>query len=1042
MKMPVQPISQVERGAERRPLSILFCDLVESSQLAARLDPEDLREVYSRVARRVSEVARSFDGFVAEYPGDATLVYFGYPYAHENDAECAIRAALQLVEELQTLVLAEDYAPRVRVGIATGLVVVGADDGANGTELRHAAGQTPNIASRLQHLAQPGEVVIDDSTRRLTGRLFDYANLGVTSLRGLPDMQVWRVLGPAFVESRFEAQRAGQLGPLVGRAAEQSRLAYLWREAAGGAGRVVLLSAEAGVGKSRLVASLLDSLADETLTRIRYFCSPHLKDSPLHPVIQQLQRSTRIERKDPDDVKLQRLGESLLAPREGELELFASLLGIPGAGAAAPETPQQRKERTLDALVRQLDLLTRANPLLLVFEDAHWSDATTLDLLQRVVALIASRPALLIVTARPELELQWSSEPHVATVALGPLPPDQSAVLIEQLAGRGRLQADVIQDVVDRTDGVPLYIEELTKAILEVQEQSTQRLMQRVLRHNPAIPVPLHASLLTRLDRLGPARSIAELAAALGREFSYELLAAVADVPEEELRTAVNRLVQSGLLIETRASPQTSYVFKHALVQDAAYETMLRAKRVKLHERIAAVLEGVFPESLATHPEIVAHHCSEAGMVGKAVQYWLSAGYRAMAQWAMVEVIARLERGLGLLPKLPDSPERHALELKFELARGKALIATRGYAEASTGAAFSRAHELCTLLGSPPEVLAVLHGEWTHALLRGDMAAASARAAAVLRNGEERADPLWLLMGCRLSGVTCFPAGEFEAGRRHLERGLALFDPARRPLYEKFTVDDPRVVMRAYLAYIALALGDAHQAQAHCEAALDEARSLRQPYSIAHALIAATYVALYLGRPERAEASLTQLVALADEQRIAYYAAFGTLFRGLSLLTAGDAPAAEEWLQRGIEAYRATSSTLYIPSFLLWLAQAQHCLRRETRALELVGEALELATQTGMCNDLADMYRLRGELQCLLGQPDKGVESLHAALALAARQDAKWAALKAATALARELHSRGERAQARELLARSHQAVQEGHDLAAYREASALLTAL
>src|SRR5581483_454295 len=471
-------------------------------------------------------------------------------------------------------------------------------------------------------------------------------------------------------------------------------------------------------------------------------------------------------------------------------------------------------------------------------------------------------------------------------------------------------------------DGVPLYIEEMTKAILEAQDESTQNLMRRVVRQGSSIPPPLHAPLLMRLDRLGAAKQVAEMAAALGREFSYELLAAVSDLTSTELQRAVERLTQSGLLLESRAAPHSTFVFKHALVQDAAYQTMLRTTRLNLHRRVVEVLESQFRETVELQPETLAHHCSQADLLEKAIGYWLKAGYRAMTQWAMAEAVGRLERGLELIERLPPTPERHKLELEYQIARGKALIATKGYAAEVTGAVFTRAHQLCVLLGNPPPVLAVLHGQWTHALLRGDMTTARARAYELLRQGEARADHLWTLMGCRLTGVTSFPLGAFTEGRRQLERGIELFDPARRPVYAAFTVDDPRVVMRTYLAYVLLSLGDVDEARKNCQAALSEARQLAQPYSIAHALIAATYIDLYLGDPHRAEEPLTQLVSLAAEQRIAYYAAFGTLFDGLSHLARGRAERAIDVLTDGIAAYRATSSSLYMPSFMMWLASA------------------------------------------------------------------------------------------------------------------------
>lgn len=1045
---PLQPIAQINAAAERRQLTIAFCDLVESTALASSWDPEDVREVVGVVARRVSEIVLSFNGFPAEYPGDGVLAYFGYPHAHENDAECAIRAALQIAAEIPAMVLLRGYRPQVRIGIATGMVVVGATEGTGVATLRNAAGNTPHLAARLQSLAQPGAVVIDAYTAALVGRLFEYLDLGLAALKGMPEpVRAWQVVGAAPAESRFEAQRSPDLAPLVGRDEEAAGLLSLWQEACTGAGRIVLLSGEAGVGKSRLTATLMDAIAGQPHTRLRYFCSPHLQGSPLHPCIQQLERAAGFRRDDTPERKLERL-EAALLPHEGSEEdqaLLADLLSLPAADRypRLSLTPQKRKEKAMEALLRQLDLLSRQQPVLMIFEDAHWIDPSSRELLALCVDLIARRPILLIVTFRPDLDASWCAGPHVSSVVLQPLKREQSARVVEGIAGPGMLSGEVVDDIVDRTDGVPLYIEELTRAVLDqMHEAAPESLVALVPRRESGVPAPLHASLLTRLDRLGDAKELAQIGAAIGREFPFDLLAAVADRPVTELRVRLEQLVRTGLLFAAGEAPHERYLFKHALVQDAAYDTMLRARRQKLHRRIVEVLETAFPDTAEVQPEVLARHSTEGGLIEKASGYWLKAGYRALMRSSMPEAVSRLERGLEVIALLPDSSARHQLELQYQLARGKALIATRGYAEATTGAVFARARELCVLLDQPPQLLAVAHGEWTHVLLRGEIHAARQRADDLLRTAEARSDPLWTMMACRFAGVTCFPQGEFAAGRDHLVRGLGLFDPACRGAYAAVTVDDCQVVMQTYLAYVLVYLGEVEAARAQCQAALAEARRLSQPYSITHALIGTIFLDLYLDFPEEAEAPLAELIALAAEHRIAYYAAFGSLFRGLSLVKRGDAQAAIDWLTRGIAAYRATSSALYLPSFTMWLAEAQAHAGHTDRALSLLGDALASMRSTGMRNDEAHVHRLRGEALLRMARVEEAERCFSTALAVAQRQDAKLLALTAATALARVWRDRGWRSKARQMLEPAHAQLRAAQGVNAYGQATEVLNTL
>lgn len=1029
--------------AERRQLTVMFCDIVGSTELASRLDPEDHRAVIGPIRRRVAEIVSEFHGYVAEYLGDGTVVYFGFPEAREDYVECAIRAGLSVASQVSQLRLLNDYRPNVRIGIATGLVVVGNAKDKGDPDVLIAAGVIPTLAARLQSIAEPGAVVVASTTRRIAAGLFEYRDLGLQSLKGFPEpVQVWQVLGSTATESRFDAQHPSALTPLIGRQKEITFLQDKWRHATEGKGSVVLVSGESGIGKSRLTAKLLEQMASEQHTKLRYFCSPHLQGSALHPSIQQLERAAGFSRADSSTQKLDRLAR-LFAPgpqMPEDIALMADLLSIPldDRYPKLQYSAQKRKEKTMEAFLRQLDLLSQQNPLLMVFEDAHWIDPTSRELLFLAVERIANLPILLVVTFRPEFNVAWASQQHVSILELVPLARHESVELIASIPGGAELPKEVVDDIVDRTDGVPLYVEELTNAVLEgvLQDEGGHLVVTRSPRRALSIPATLHASLMARLDRLGQAKEIAQIGAAIGREFSFDLLSAVAQKDPGDLQIALDRLVRSGLLFASRSSPQVNYLFKHALVQDAAYDTMLRTTRQNLHTRVAETLEQIFVETKDVQPELLAHHCTEAGLIDKAISYWLKAGQRALARSTMQEAITRLERGLQLLESLPESASRHGTELAFQIARGMALIATKGYAVQVTGDAFARGRQLCDLLNQPPQLLAVLHGQWTHDLLRADLVSARQRAAELLQQGELRGDALWTLMGCRFSGVTCYPLGEFAAGRNHLERGLALFDPARRATYAALTVDDAQVVMLTYLAYIHLYLGDANQARARCGSALEEARRLAQPYSLTHALIGTAYIELFLGFPQSALTFLSELMAIATEYRIAYYSAVGTIFRGVCLRALGELGESVAVLTQGLNAYRATGSGLYLPSFVMFLAEAQGQAGNPDEGLKLIAEASALMESTQTRNDEAELSRVNGCLLLAVDDRSAAEASFRRAIALANRQGSKILSLRAALDLAGIMLDRDELCGARDMFLPIYNRITEGFDTPVMKRAT------
>jgi tetratricopeptide (TPR) repeat protein len=973
--------------------------------------------------------------------GDGVLAYFGYPQAHEDDAARAVRAGFALIDMVARLGDGAGAPLRVRIGIATGLVVVGDVMGAANT----VVGDTPNVAARLQAAAEPNAVVIDDNTRRLLGQLFDHRPLGTVPVEGVDGpVRVWQVAGAGAADNRFAALRAVTT-PLVGRDEEIEVLLRRWRQAKAGNGCVALISGEAGIGKSRIAQTLLDRVGGEPHIRLRHFCSQHNQDTALHPTIAHLNHAAGFRREDTSEQRLEKLRAVLaMAANDAEetIALFAALLSIPtGDRYPPPEpNPQKQKDRTIKALLAQIEGLARRLPVLMVVEDGQWGDPTSKELFDRLVERISRLPILAVVTARPEFAPPWVGKAHATLLCINRLPPERQSEMIGFVAGKA-LPGEIVDQIVDRADGVPLFVEELTKAMLEsgVLVDAGDRYALAGPLPAFAVPTTLSASLLARL---APAREVAQIGAALGRQFSYELISAVADMPRAELDGALTQLAGSGLIFQRRAPPETEYTFKHALIQDAAYGTLLRRNRQHLHGRIAAVLEERFPDVIESQPALLARHCAEGGLAEKAVDYWLKAGRQAIASWAIAEAVTQLRKGLDLIPQLPDGAARRELELNLLMMIAHALTAARGYASPEAGEAFSRARGLSEQLNRPPQRARALGGQFAFRLVRAELEQAERHAGEMRALGETYDNAKWRAAGAAASGCVCCYLGKFDESRAYYEQWVALWDPSHRTVGS--TPEDYYVQGLSHLARTLLCLGHVDQALARRNQAIAEARRL-SPYTLASALCLAWYVDWAIGGAKSAATilrSAEEALTLAHGQGFPLWLGFGHIMRGWCLGALGKPEEGIPLFVKASALRRANGAAVLEPFTLTTLAEVHLTAGQPDEALHQLGQAATMLATTKECWAEAETHRLRGTVLQAASDHAAAEVSYRQALAVAQRQNAKLWELRAAVDMARLWRRQGRRTEARALLAPVYGWFTEGLDTPSLQDARAVLAEL
>jgi class 3 adenylate cyclase/predicted ATPase len=1047
----------VDRGsqaAERRQLTVLFCDLVGSTQLSGQLDPEDLRAVVCAYQEAAAAVIRRYAGHIAQYLGDGLLVYFGYPTAHEDDARRAVHAGLGIVEAIATLntrlmkLFGVELA--VRLGIHTGPVVVGVMGG-GGRHEHLALGETPNIAARLEGLAAANAVVISSVTARLVRETFASEEMGTHTLRGVAEpMAISRVRGLLTTPSPDEEFVPATVPVLVGREEEDGLLRRRWTQSQAGLGQVVVVSGEAGIGKSALVGRLRAHVRAEGLPRMAFRCSPYHAASALYPVISHLERLWQFAVDDAPATRLIKLEAGLRPsnlPLAEAVPLFAGLLALPlpeDRYAPLTGTPQRQKQQTLDAVVAWLAAQAERQPVLAVWEDLHWADPTTLELLGLVIEQAPTVSMLHVLTSRPTLSPPWPPRAHLTSLVLNRLERRQVEALIAQRVGGKALPTEVVQHIVTKTDGVPLYVEELTKMLLAspLLREEGQYVLTEPLRA-VAIPDTLQDALMARLDQLPAAKEVAQLAAVVGREFTYDLVQRIAPHDEDTLQAGLGQLVAAELLYQRGRPPRARYVFKHALIQDAAYASLLKSTRQQIHQRTAQVLEAQFPEMVATQPELLARHLTEAGHLAQAVGYWQRAGERAVARSANLEAISHLKTGLAVLQTLPETNERIQQELLLQTTLGPALMNTKGFAAPEVKHAYARARELCESASESPQRFSVLRGLWQFYNGRGPYQTARELGEQCLQLAQQGHDTAHLLEAHHTLWTTHFLMGELPLARTHMEQGLALHDPEQSRALAVTYGHDPGVCCRGGAAVALWLLGYPDQALRQLHAAHALAQDVAHPPTVAFARML-TGIAYQLRREtDAAHEQAEALITLATEQGFALFVAIGGILRGATRTALGQRGEQIGQIRQDLAAVRETGSAVWEPYFLGLLADVYAQDGQVEAGLATLDEALAAAQGTGQRMVEAELYRLRGCLLLQTGTPQAEAETwLQRAVDVARRQEAKSLELRAAMSLTRLWRQQGKRQEAHDLLAGVYAWFTEGFDTADLQEAQALLDEL
>lgn len=1036
---------------ERRQLTVMFCDLVGSSELAARIDPEEMREVVQRYQQACADVVARFEGHLAQFLGDGVLAYFGYPQAHEDAAERAVRAALGIVQAVSDLPSRAGRRLRVRVGIATGLVVVGKVMSAEGASELSAIGETPNLAARLQAIAEPGSVVIGDNTKALTRGSFRYADLGSLTLKGFrAPVQAWRVLGEASA-TRFEAAHTAGMSQFVGREEEVALLLSRWEQAAGGEGQAVLLCGEAGIGKSRIGEQFRQRLRDAAHTRVRYQCSPFHSSSALQPVIGQLEFAAGMNADDNNPARLAKL-EALLRPTTARLSetlpLFASLLGIAlDERYAMPQlTADAIKRRTLDALAEQLVSLSRDQPVYWQVEDAHWIDPTTRELIGLCLGRIRDARVFVLITYRPEFASPWGNMPHVTTLTLNRLARRSSVELVEQLAGGKPLPGEVLDQILAKTEGIPLFIEELTKTVLEsglVAERGGRYVLTGEL-PPMAIPATLQDSLMARLERLSPVKEVAQIGAAIGREFTYDLLSAVAPMQPAELDAALSQLAAAELVYVRGEPPDATYIFKHALVQDAAYATLLRVRRQQLHVRIAVALQDKLPEAVARRPEMLAFHYGAAGLDDKALACWARAGKQAMERSEYPEAASHFANALTLLRKSPDREARRREEADLLLDQAVTVQALKGHGTVESKAAAEEAVQISAPLGDDPLHFRARWADWIYNSISGNLPVAAQRADRLVEMAN-RLDQVDLkLQAYHARWTTANLRGEVAVACEDVEHGLALYDPEQhRGHWAIYGAHDPGVCARATGSCVLWQAGFPEKAAALAADSVRLSDELGHPFTRTVSRWVGGFHSMMADDAVTARALADSMIEIAEEAKFAQQVGFGRLLAGWAASRLDDLGRGTEQMEAVFRRFVGAKQRGFLTFPGTVIAAAKLEMGRVEEALNFLDEVQQLAIETHQQMFISDLHRLRAEALSRIDRRDPRIDEEYGrALLLAHTQGAHMLELRAATGFASRMAASDRHQEGYRLLQPVYERMTEGFTTRDLQAAKTLLEQL
>lgn len=1049
--VPETPVAQPTRvqHAERRQLTVMFCDLVGSTALSERLDPEELRELMVAYRKTSDELVKHYQGHVAQYRGDGLMAYFGWPSAHEDDAERSVRTALAIVQAVKAV--PADPPLRVRVGVATGEVVVGAVSQGDDAEAQLAVGETPNLAARLQGLASPDEVVIAASTRQLVGDTFDLTDLGTHPLKGLAGpVRAWRVLRVGDAASRFEASHGEHLTPLVGRAREIGLLLDRRQLASRSEGQLVLLSGEPGIGKSRVLSELRKRIEVQRVQALRFQCSPYYENHAFWPSIDHFERTLKFARDEAPESKLDKL-EALIVGENGrplsDVRFIASILSIPCEARYGPLTitPQKQKDETLRTLVDFAEAVARKRPSVVLFEDVHWADPTTLEVLDLLVDRLKRLPLLMVLTHRPEFQNRWATHDHVETISLTKLTRAQSKAMVSRLAGYKALPKDLVEQILIKTDGVPLFVEELTKSILEQGQLKDAGDHYDYLGSSRSITIPatLRDSLMARLDRYRPVKEIAQIGAAIGREFSYELISAVAPQADAELEDLLERLTASGLAFRKGTVPEATYTFKHALVQEVAYKSLLKRDWPRLHTKIAKKIEERFPNIKNTEPEMLAHHYTQAGRFEQAAAYWVRAGQNALTRMALTEAIAHLEAGLRVIASLPASEARDRSELECRVLLSTAWEAYGGWPAPQLADVLKPALPLARAARQPKLLARTLWGLWVQMMSVGPVKESLVWAEELLGAGEEMADEELLLVGHMALMVCNFWLGNPHVVERHAKAIIERYVRERHGHIVKSMNHDPKTLAGIYLAQVLWILGYPDQAAAIVDERDAHARLIGHPFDIGFVLTLGAWVFHYRREPEKQYARNEAVKKLARDAGLPFLSEVLApyLSTGISLAQQGRLAEGIEQMRTGIRFWEAAGAKTVTPYVRSRLGEALARNGDVDGGLSHVDAMLEQIARPGWeeRSHLAEILRLKGWMLSLKGDLAGAERNYFASLDCAREQRAKSWELRTSIGLAQLWQAQGKRKEACDLLTPIYGWFTEGFDTKDLIEAKALL---